>query len=133
MLVLATSNTNPYIGAWTSTFAKFATQLGMKVTNLSANYDAAVQSQQIDDGIAQKYDLIVLCYVNDQAVGAGAHARQGRRHTGRALCDAAEKGIRGSFHVLYRHGKRRPRTLRRRDHGQGSGRGGQDPRSRSSR
>jgi ABC-type sugar transport system substrate-binding protein len=67
VLVLATSNTNPYIGAWTSTFAKFATQLGMKVTNLSANYDAAVQSQQIDDGIAQKYDLIVLCYVNDQA------------------------------------------------------------------
>ncbi len=68
VLVLATSNTNPYIGAWTSTFTKFATQLGMKVTNLSANYDAAVQSQQIDDGIAQKYDLIVLCYVNDQAV-----------------------------------------------------------------
>jgi len=67
VLVLATSNTNPYIGGWTSTFTKFATQLGMKVTNLSANYDAAVQSQQIDDGIAQKYDLIVLCYVNDQA------------------------------------------------------------------
>jgi ribose transport system substrate-binding protein len=68
VLVLATSNTNPYIGAWTSTFTKFATQAGMKVTNLSANYDAAVQSQQIDDAIAQKYDMIVLCYVNDQAV-----------------------------------------------------------------
>lgn len=68
VLVLATSNSNPYIGAWTSTFTKFATQLGMKVTNLSANYDAAVQSQQIDDGIAQKYDMIVLCYVNDQAI-----------------------------------------------------------------
>jgi ribose transport system substrate-binding protein len=68
VVVLATSNSNPYIGAWTSTFAKFATQAGMKVTNLSANYDAAVQSQQIDDAIAQKYDLIVLCYVNDQAI-----------------------------------------------------------------
>jgi ABC-type sugar transport system substrate-binding protein len=68
IVVLATSNTNPYIGAWTSTFTKFATQAGMKVTNLSANYDAAVQSQQIDDAIAQKYDLIVLCYVNDQAI-----------------------------------------------------------------
>ena len=68
VVVLATSNTNPYIGAWTSTFTKFATQAGMKVTNLSANYDAAVQSQQIDDAIAQKYDLIVLCYVNDQAI-----------------------------------------------------------------
>jgi ABC-type sugar transport system substrate-binding protein len=68
VVVLATSNTNPYIGAWTATFTKFATQAGIKVTNLSANYDAAVQSQQIDDAIAQKYDLIVLCYVNDQAI-----------------------------------------------------------------
>src|SRR5271170_6653773 len=68
VVVLATSNANPYIGAWTSTFTKFATQAGMKVTNLSANYDAAVQSQQIDDAIAQKVDLIVICYVNDQAI-----------------------------------------------------------------
>lgn len=68
VVVLATSNTNPYIGAWTSTFTKFAAQAGMKVTNLSANYDAAVQSQQIDDAIAQKFDLIVICYVNDQAI-----------------------------------------------------------------
>jgi ABC-type sugar transport system substrate-binding protein len=68
VVVLATSNTNPYIGAWTGTFTKFATQAGMKVTNLSANYDAAVQSQQIDDAIAQKYDLIVVCYINDQAI-----------------------------------------------------------------
>ena len=68
VVVLATSNTNPYIGAWTSTFTKFATQAGMKVTNQSANYDAAVQSQQIDDAIAQKFDLIVICYVNDQAI-----------------------------------------------------------------
>ena len=68
VVVLATSNTNPYIGAWTATFSKLATQAGIKVTNLSANYDAAVQSQQIDDAIAQKYDLIVLCYVNDQAI-----------------------------------------------------------------
>lgn len=68
VVVLATSNTNPYIGAWTSTFTRFATEAGMKVTNLSANYDAAVQSQQIDDAIAQKFDLIVICYVNDQAI-----------------------------------------------------------------
>ena len=66
--LLGTSNANPYIGAWTSTFAKFATAAGMKVTNLNSNYDAAVQSQQIDDAIAQKYDIIVLVYVNDQAV-----------------------------------------------------------------
>jgi ABC-type sugar transport system substrate-binding protein len=68
VMLLGTSNANPYIGAWTATFTKFATPLGMKVTNLSSNYDAAVQSQQIDDAIAQKFDIIVLVYVNDQAV-----------------------------------------------------------------
>ena len=66
--LLGTSNANPYIGAWTSTFTKFATQAGMKVTNLNSNYDAAVQSQQIDDAIAQKFDIFVIVYVNDQAV-----------------------------------------------------------------
>ena len=66
VMLLGTANTNPYIGAWTATFSKLATQAGMKVTNLSSNYDAAVQSQQIDDAIAQKFDIIVLCYVNDQ-------------------------------------------------------------------
>ena len=68
VMLLGTANTNPYIGAWTATFTKLATQAGMKVTNLSSNYDAAVQSQQIDDAIAQKFDMIVLCYVNDQAI-----------------------------------------------------------------
>jgi ABC-type sugar transport system substrate-binding protein len=68
IVVLATANTNPYIGAWTATFTKFATQAGMQVTNLSANYDAATQSQQIDDAVAQKFDLIVVSYINDQAV-----------------------------------------------------------------
>ncbi len=66
--LLGTSNANPYIGAWAKTFIKFATDAGMKVTNLNSNYDAAVQSQQIDDAIAQKFDIIVLVYVNDQAV-----------------------------------------------------------------
>jgi ABC-type sugar transport system substrate-binding protein len=68
VMLLGTANTNPYIGAWTATFSRLATQAGMKVTNLSSNYDAAVQSQQIDDAIAQKFDIIVLCYVNDQAI-----------------------------------------------------------------
>src|SRR5246127_4303326 len=68
VMLLGTANTNPYIGAWTSTFSKFAAQAGMKVTNLSSNYDAAVQAQQVDDAIAQKFDMIVMVYVNDQAI-----------------------------------------------------------------
>jgi ribose transport system substrate-binding protein len=68
VMLLGTANTNPYIGAWTATFSKLAAEAGLKVTNLSSNYDASVQSQQIDDAIAQKFDIIVLCYVNDQAI-----------------------------------------------------------------
>ena len=68
VMLLGTSNTNPYIGAWTATFTKIAVQAGMKVTNLSSNYDAAVQSQQVDDAIGQKFDIIVIVYVNDQAI-----------------------------------------------------------------
>ena len=33
VMLLGTTNTNPYIGAWTATFSKFATQAGMKVAN----------------------------------------------------------------------------------------------------
>jgi len=68
IMLLGTSSTHPYIGVWTSTFNKLATQAGMKVTNLSANFDAAVQSQQMDDAIAQKADLIAIVYINDQAI-----------------------------------------------------------------
>lgn len=66
--MLGTVNTNPYIAAWTSTFIKAATPLGMKVTFFSSPYDAALQSQQIDDAIAQKFDLIAIAYINDQAI-----------------------------------------------------------------
>jgi ribose transport system substrate-binding protein len=83
VMLLGTSNTNPYIGAWTSTFIKHATQAGMKVTNLSSNYDAAVQSQQVDDAIAQKFDMIVIIYVNDQAIVPALTAPR-CRHPGRA-------------------------------------------------
>lgn len=66
--VLATLNTNPYVGAWTSTFIKDASADGMKVTNFESPYDAAVQAQQVDDAVAQKFDLIVIDYVNDEAI-----------------------------------------------------------------
>jgi ABC-type sugar transport system substrate-binding protein len=66
--LLGTVNTNPYIAAWTSTFIKTATPLGMKVTFFSSPYDAALQSQQIDDAIAQRFDLIAIAYINDQAI-----------------------------------------------------------------
>jgi ABC-type sugar transport system substrate-binding protein len=66
--LLGTINANPYIGAWTSTFIKNTTPLGMKVTNFTSPYDAALQSQQVDDAIAQKFDIILITYINDRAI-----------------------------------------------------------------
>ncbi len=66
--LLSMANTNPWVSAWTSTFIKKAQTYGMKVTNLTSPYDAALQSQQVDDAIAQKFDIIAIEYANDQAV-----------------------------------------------------------------
>jgi ABC-type sugar transport system substrate-binding protein len=66
--LLVTLTTNPYIGAWASTFVKDAAPYGIKVTTFTTPYDAAVQSQEIDDAIAQKFDLILLNSINEQAV-----------------------------------------------------------------
>ena len=66
--LLVSLTTNPFIGAWTSTFIKNAEPYGMKVTTFTSPYDAAVQSQEIDDAIAQKFDLILLSSINEQAV-----------------------------------------------------------------
>ena len=92
----------------------------MKVTNLSSNYDAAVQSQQVDDAIAQKFDMIVDHLCQRPGDRAGADARQGGRHPGRAHRHAAEEGIRGAVHVLRRHRSRRARPPGRRGNGQGT-------------
>ena len=119
IMLLGTANTNPYIGAWTSTFTKFATQAGMKVTNLTSNYDAAVQSQQVDDAIAQKVDMIVIGLRQRSGRRAGADARQGRRHPGGADRHAAEEGLRGAVHLLHRHRPLRARPAGRRGNGQG--------------
>ena len=66
--LLGTINANPYIGGWTSTFTKAVAPAGVKVTNFTSPYDAALQSQQVDDAIAQKFDLIAITYINDQAI-----------------------------------------------------------------
>lgn len=66
--LLSTSNTQPYMGAWTKTFLASAKQLGFSVTNLTSPFDAALQSQQVDDAIAQKFDAILLVIINQQAI-----------------------------------------------------------------
>ncbi len=66
--LLTTANTQPYMGAWTATFLKAAAPFGFKVTNQTTPFDAALQSQQIDDAIAQKFDVILVVTVNPQAI-----------------------------------------------------------------
>src|SRR3989304_10547814 len=66
--LLTTPNQNPYIGAWNAAFIPTAEKYGMKVTNQTPPYDAAVQSQQVDDAIAQKFDLITIIVANNKAI-----------------------------------------------------------------
>ena len=66
--LLTTPNAQPFIGAWTATFMKSAEAMGMKTTNFVSPFDAALQSQQIDDAIAQKFNVILLITINHQAI-----------------------------------------------------------------
>ena len=75
----------------------------MKVTNLSSNYDAAVQSQQVDDAIAQKFDMIVIVYVNDQAIIPALTRAKAANIPVVLVVTPAEEGIRRAVHVVCRH------------------------------
>ncbi len=57
-----------------------------------------MQSQQIDDAIAQKFDMIVLCYVNDQAVVPALTRAKAAGIPVVLYRDADQEGLRGSVH-----------------------------------
>ncbi len=66
--LLSTANTQAYMGAWTATFLKEAGPQKFAVTNMTSPFDAALQSQQVDDAIAQKFDVILLVIINQQSI-----------------------------------------------------------------
>lgn len=66
--VLATPTTNAWSGAWHATLDQVAAAEGLKLTNFTSPFDAALQSQQVDDAIAQKFDMIVIIVINPQAI-----------------------------------------------------------------
>ena len=66
--LLSTANTQAYMGAWSATFLKAAEPLGLVVTNMTSPFDPALQSQQVDDAIAQKFDAILLVIINQQSI-----------------------------------------------------------------
>ena len=57
-----------YLGALSKSFETAATASGMKVTTFSSPFDPALQAQQIDDAIAQKYDMFVVQIISQRAI-----------------------------------------------------------------
>jgi ribose transport system substrate-binding protein len=57
-----------FIGTWAKTFSDAAPAKGIAVTVFSSPWDPALQSQQIDDAVAQKYDALVVQTLSQKAV-----------------------------------------------------------------
>lgn len=57
-----------YIGSWTKAFDAEASTKGFSSTTFSSPFDPALQAQQIDDALAQKFDLILLQTISQKAV-----------------------------------------------------------------
>ena len=57
-----------YIGTLSKSLADNAAALGMTATVFSSPFDPALQAQQIDDAIAQKFDLFVVQTISQKAI-----------------------------------------------------------------
>jgi len=57
-----------YLGALSRTFDTTASGYGMKVTVYSSPFDPALQAQQLDDAIAQKFDFFVVQIISQRAI-----------------------------------------------------------------
>ncbi len=67
---------HPYVATIIKSFKAKAESYGMDVTVQAAGVDAALQARQFEDGVARKFDLIVVQAVSEQAiVPALAHAK----------------------------------------------------------
>lgn len=66
--LLLTIMTTPYVAALAKAFQARAHHYGMDVTLFAAQYDAALQAQQIDNAIARKFDVLVLMSAGESAV-----------------------------------------------------------------
>jgi ribose transport system substrate-binding protein len=56
---------NPFINELARAFTETAKKHGMSVTVQGSPFDAALQAQQVNDAIAQKYDLIALVAMSE--------------------------------------------------------------------
>lgn len=65
---LTATTSNPFIAALASTIEKDSAAAGMKTTVMTSPYDAALQSQQLSDAVAQKFDAIVITPVSERGI-----------------------------------------------------------------
>jgi ribose transport system substrate-binding protein len=68
VLMVQSFTAHPYVATIVKSFRERADSYGMNVTVIAAGLDAALQARQIDDGIARKYDLIVIQAISQQGV-----------------------------------------------------------------
>jgi len=68
VLLLESFTAHPYVATTEKSFRDRAQALGMEVTVQAAGLDAALQARQADDGIARKFDLIVVQAISEQGI-----------------------------------------------------------------
>jgi ribose transport system substrate-binding protein len=68
VLLLESFTAHPYVATTEKSFRERAQEHGMEVTVQAAGLDAALQARQADDGIARKFDLIVIQPISEQGV-----------------------------------------------------------------
>jgi len=62
---LTSHASNPFIAALSKAMSDRAKELGMTVTAFYSPFDPALQAQQVDDTIAQKFDILALVAVSE--------------------------------------------------------------------
>jgi len=60
--------THPFVAALNKSFNDRAKELGLAVTQFDTPYDAALQSQQVDDAIARKFDMLAIIAASQKAI-----------------------------------------------------------------
>ncbi|MGZ3349580.1 MAG: sugar ABC transporter substrate-binding protein [Xanthobacteraceae bacterium] len=68
VLLLESFTAHPYVATTEKSFRERALSYGMDVTVQAAGLDAALQARQADDGIARKFDLIVVQPISEQGI-----------------------------------------------------------------
>lgn len=68
VLLVESFAAHPYVATIAKAFRERAEAHGMQVSVVAAGLDAALQAQQIDDGIARRFDFIAVQPVSEQGV-----------------------------------------------------------------